>query len=137
MRNEYLFYIDFRNNDDRPFYTFVGGMVTTSFVSNKLPVNSEDFTKDYRMVIEGSGVQEVSIALTGILENYQEQFNLLFDAHNKGLALRMKLDGGMGGLVHYGRFVIENIVAESEVNMQNTCSINLINSGKIETLKNG
>ena len=128
---EFLLYIDFRGDELRPFFTFVGGVKTTSFVSNKIPVETADFTKDYRFLVQGSGVQEVSITLSGILENYDKQFRALFKAHEDGRALKVRLTNGDEGITLRGSFIIENISGESSANVENSFTMSLLSSGEV------
>ena len=133
---EFLFYIDFRNDLLRPFYTFLGGVRTTNYESTKTLVETADYVKDHRMYVAGSGVQNVTITLTGILENYQTQFDLLFKAHNNSELLKCRLDSGQRGFSIDGQFFIESLSADTEANIENSYTLTLVNSGEVVVTKN-
>lgn len=133
--NQFFFYVDFMETTDG-FYTYLGGVVTTSFESKKTLVETADYMQDQRLLIKGSGVQEMNITISGILEDYQKQFNLLFKANTTGDILPMRLDSGKNGLLIEGNFSIETISGESEANRQNTFSATLMSNGEIKVTKN-
>ena len=134
---EFLFYIDFRGDPSRPFYTLLGGVRVTNFESTKALVETADYTKDFRMFIPGSGVQAVNIDLNGFLENYKEQFSQLFKAHNNSESLDVRLTSGEGGVTVSGQFIIESLTGSSEATMQNEYSLTLVNIGEVTIATNG
>ena len=133
---EFLLYIDFRGDELRPFYTFLGGVIANSFTSTKNPVETADFTKDVRMLISGSGVKEFTLNISGVLEDYQTQFDLLFKAHNEGKELPVMLSSGDNGFTIKGNFIISALSGDSPANVQNSFTMNLLSSGEVTTTKN-
>ena len=133
---EFLFYIDFRRNLLRPFWTFIGAIRTNSVEFSKEPVETMDYNNNFKMLIPGSGVEIVNISLEGILENYQEQFFRLFQAHKNTENLLIRLTSGDKGLEITGNFIISAINSDSEHNVENTFSMNLVNNGEVKVNKN-
>ena len=134
--NEFLFYVDFRGDELRPFYTFLGGVIANAFESTKTPVETADYTKDVRMLIAGSGVKSVNINISGIMEDYQKQFVLLAEAHDKGSELDVMLSNGDGGITIKGKFIIETLSGSSDANVQNSYTLSLMSSGEVRTTQN-
>ena len=66
---DFLFYGAF--NDSRDFYTLFAGVRILNADVIKSVLQTDDFSKNQRIMISGSGVNQIDLSLSGVLENQQ------------------------------------------------------------------
>ena len=128
---EFLLYIQFIAN----YWTLVGGIKTVSARFNNELVGTEDFEKDYRIFIPGSGIRSLDIDGSGVLDfaNGPDMIERLWNLHKNGSVFQARLVGS--GISVKGGFVLKDFSMDSQFQDANQFQYNLLSSGDFNVSK--
>ena len=110
MKTQFLLHIDFLRDG---YYTLVGGIKTTSISIDKKPVETENFSKHWRVLLEKSGVTSVNINSSCVLDPDlpKKLFDKLTTATTEGNFLKVRVSNDFKTIE--GLFRIEMSFADS------------------------
>ena len=120
---DFLLYIDFKKNN---FFTLVGGVKSTSLSINKEPIETQDFNRDYRLFIPGSGVFMVHLAGTGLFDNADTSKEMrlrLLSGLKSGNLFKIKLESEDFSVI--GEFLLTQFNISQEVGAEQNFNIEL------------
>lgn len=128
MMSQALFYIDFERKD---FFTLIGGINIVDMEINKESVETMDYVKDFRILIEGSGISSLDISTTGIIDPDvpKELFQKFYTAIRDGLKLKCRLVKSEGATIE-GDFIIQNLSSTMPNQEAETFNLNFLSSGE-------
>ena len=132
MRN-YGLYIEFKTG----VFTLVGGLKSVGFNASKNPDQAPDFTRDHRILTEGSGVAEFSIngSLTFINQDLKEMRKRLFEAWKSSSFLKCYITIPKDyNRAYQGTFVLNTYSGVYPDKAQSTEQIGLISSGEVSQI---
>ena len=125
---EFLLYIQFVAD----LWTLVGGVKTISARFNNELVETQDFEKNYRILIPGSGVRSLDLDGSGVLDFEQgsDMIERMWDFHKNGSVLRARMVGS--GITIEGGFILKDFSLDSQFQDANQFQWNLISSGDFD-----